>query len=307
MDGERNDNGGATARGFTDGGPETWNPRDWTPTSPARLNISPTIRALFPAAVRGDDGAIRARAHRAQMAALNVAGAGGDILRKYMCVLRWAFLMPRMHLHPSFDRLIPDVRQLAGPLVDLGCCMGADLRYLVTRGAAPTRLLGLDYSATFLEAGNILWGPPEDPAVDCMFYRCDFLSVDNTPADCVRRRWGAHSCGAALVHAGSVLHTFDDAAHVRLVCRRVFDMLAPSGCFFGSNRPVWVFGPPAAFKRMLEELGFVEAVVERREIDLSARRLSSGPNAIVVKDGWAPTWFEAFKPAEKGRHPDAKL
>ena len=53
-----------------------------------------------------------------------------------MCVLRLAFLMPRMHLHPRFKSLVPDVSKLTGILVDLGCCMGYDLiRYLIALGA----------------------------------------------------------------------------------------------------------------------------------------------------------------------------
>ena len=278
-------------RGFGDSGPETWNIMDWSPTPPDQMLLTTAARSLFSPEM--DEAEIRQLIVRAQSRVLDEFA---DTLRPYMCVLRFAFVLPRLHLHPRFHVLVPDVERLES-FVDLGCCMGADIRYLLKLGAPRRSLLGLDYSQTFLAEGCSLWDNQEERDENNMelFHQCDALlssSLLHVVREARPEWWLLEASGGVnLVHVGSVLHTFETAESIQHVCQSVYDLLSPGGCFFGSNRPCWLYGTPEKLKKCLENIGFVQVTVEQRKVVLPKNNSN-----VVVKDGWGPTWFSSFKP-----------
>ena len=138
-----------------------------------------------------------------------------------------------------------------------------------------------------------LWDVPRNNYVGRRFRCHDLLSTTETPLD-ILLAVAPKANGAKFVHAGSVLHTFESEDDILVVCRRVYQLRVPGGCFFGTNRPVgWIFGKSYQLKACLEHLGFVNVHVEPRDVILAGREDSN----IIVKQGWAPTWFAAYKPS----------
>jgi SAM-dependent methyltransferase len=268
-------------RGFTGGGPETWDNDDRTPTHIENLELNDDIRLLFPSNL--SDAEIKEKTLVAQRKVLRPQS---DTIRPYMCVLRFAFLMPRMHLHPAFHSIMKSYNYKLDNiyLVDLGCCMGTDLRFLAKKfQIQPSSLIGLDYSQDFLEAGKDLFNDSAH-AGGILFKQHDILS-DMLPS--ITKKY------IKIVHAGSFVHTFEKSKDIIKVCHKVFQMLAPGGCFFGSNRPDWIYGNPLLFKQLLEKIGFVKVLVNYR----SKEELPSKADNIVVGDNWnGPTWYVCYKP-----------
>ena len=241
--------------------PQHWNNNDWSPSPIEDLALTDSIRSLFNPHLTNAD--IKSRIVAAQQQVLSPTA---DTLRPYMCVLRFSFLVPRMFLHSDFQSIVQHFGgfQSIHCFVDLGCCMGADLFYLAKHlGAKPSSLLGLEYSYDFLKAGKILYHDDASNYNQIRFQQCDIL------LDLPKQK-------AQIIHAGSVLHTFENSVQIEQVCQHVYDMLLPGGCFFGSNRPDWIFSNKKKFAHCLEHIGFQNVVVKNSN--------------FFVDEGWGPNF-----------------
>lgn len=83
----------------------------------------------------------------------------------YPCLGRWRFLeldvsshpLYRSYILPSMARAKPDSEKLSWTYLDLGCCIGQDIRKVLFDGADPSRVLGADLRPEFIDIGYELF------------------------------------------------------------------------------------------------------------------------------------------------------
>lgn len=238
----------------------------------------PRARELFAAAGITAVEDVVQRSARVQQLALQ-----GDAKRPYACVLRAAFLVPRVTEHPAYAGIL--AREGRGRILDLGCCMGTDLRQMLLDGACRELTCGVDFSRDFIRLGFELFGDKD--ALVGSFQCVDILegwSVEQCsisegwrlpggPEGCTARHkevtrpaagWVFdHAASFDVVHSGAFLHTFESKEEVREVLRRIFWLLSPGGVVFGSNRPMWVH-TAESLRAELEDVGFEAMEVMQR-------------------------------------------
>lgn len=268
-----------------------------TPEEMKTIASDPRARALFAASGLSTVDDIVAKATKVQDLALQ-----GDAKRPYVCVLRGAFLVPRISDHPCYAQVVAKEGLERRRILDIGCCMGTDLRQLLVDGARKELTSGIDYSSDFIRLGFELFGDRD--TMQGVFHRVDLL--ENLTKDMLGGAeptgWLAEHAGAFdVAHCGAVLHTFESKEEVREVLRRALLLLTPGGMLFGSNRPVWVHDAES-LRAELESVGF-----ERVEVVATSR--SGGEVASTLwrpsMEGFAPeqlrrigrgTFFTAYKP-----------
>lgn len=253
---------------------------------------NPHTRALFAAAGISSVDEIVQRSVQVQDDALQ-----GDAKRPYACVLRGAFLWPRILEHPLYSQLMAKEGLGQRRILDLGCCMGTDLRQMILDGAPRELIRGADYSSDFIKLGFRLFG--DEATLRDVFERVDILDGWNPDIGGDRlptSGWvGKHVAAFDLVHCGAFLHTFESKEEVREVLKRILLVLAPGGVCFGSNRPTWVHDMESLRDEMLH-LGFQGVHVMERSgsqrgafEDVAWRTLHDG-------QGTQATFFVAYRP-----------
>lgn len=299
--------------------PSSWQWRMFQRATPAELTVmasNPQTSSLFAAYGVSSVEEIVRRAVQVQEEALK-----GDAKRPYVCVLRGAFLQPRVMSHPNYSQIM--ARGLTKPggasgktldgkrILDLGCCMGTDLRQMLVDGAHPKLTCGVDFSADFIRLGFVLFG--DEARLGSAFQRVDILDGWHKPhADSNDTRtvypssaisWVEQHAGSFdVIHCGAFLHTFESKEEVQEVLRRIYRLLSPGGVCFGSNRPVWAHNE-RSLKEACVDAGFQSVTVLQRganEKDVSTITTTGALNQAmwgavgsVVGRG---TFFEVQKP-----------
>lgn len=247
----------------------------------------PKTRALFLSAGVQTVDEIVQRSVQVQDLALQ-----GDAKRPYFCVLRGSFLLPRITGHP-FYQIITQYDLDRRRILDIGCCMGTDVRQLLLDGASKELTRGIDYSNDFIQLGFELFGDAEQ--LDGVFQRVDIL--EDSPSS-----WASdHADEFDVVHCGAVLHTFDSREEVQEVLRRVYTVIRPGGVFFGSNRPTWVHNA-SSLRAELEHLGFEGVHVFEGARHKDRAQMPGGEAQQIWTAGYEKagpgTFFIAYKPRE---------
>ncbi len=138
-------------------------------------------------------------------------------------------------------------------VLDIGCCMGTDLRQLIADGADAANLKGIEINDDFIQLG---WSLFEDK--DKLKPHNPF-EVANILSDSVEEKGKNYqeflkdySCHFDYVFAGSVLHllTFEDG---KRFVERVLTFLKAGGLFFG--RTVASTGSPGISTVPIDDLG----------------------------------------------------
>jgi hypothetical protein len=201
----------------------------------------------------------------------------------YKCVQEQKYLTPRMASHFFYEALIKRLALTPKPFVDLGCCMGTDLRklYLDLRAIntefPKEQLFGADLEPTFVSLGYELF--QDEASMRGQFFSVDLLEKipdreEALPAPIV-------SIGTFdYAYAGSVLHLFGESDIV-LFCQRVSQILNKNGMFVGrhvgrgdapglvertrppadTNGQLRFLHTAASFAALLQRLGFVDVDV----------------------------------------------
>ena len=135
----------------------------------------------------------------------------------YPCLGRWRFLELDLATHPLYHSdILPKLKESSGPLfLDLGCCLGQDVRKLIFDGADPARLYGADLRPEFIDMGYKLF---QD---DTKFPKnVHFIS----PADVFdfsRESELSQKCDGkvGILHSTAVFHLFDWDQELKMASR----------------------------------------------------------------------------------------
>jgi hypothetical protein len=133
----------------------------------------------------------------------------------YPCVGNWGFLNLSVLEGPVYGEVAQRVK--TGDLyLDIGCCMGQDIRILVHDGAIAENLYGSDLKKDFWEIGYDLF--LDRSTLNTKFIEADVFDVES----------GLKELDGKLdiVHAASFFHLFDWDGQVK-AAKRVVQLLKP--------------------------------------------------------------------------------
>lgn len=126
----------------------------------------------------------------------------------FPCIGEFWFLTLGLSAHPRYNDLLARLTSASDKskalLIDLGTCLGQDLRKLVHDGAAPTQLLGVDIFPAFEAVGHDLFRDKETFAG--RFAAADIFSESGALAE-TRGTW-------EVVSSCMFLHSFDWAGQL---------------------------------------------------------------------------------------------
>jgi len=196
------------------------------------------------------------------------------------CIQFFRFCQPRISQIPNFSQIFSNLPSLT--ILDIGCCLGTDLRYLIEKGAKKENVLGVELERDFIDLGFEFFGDKEILG-DNVFRQLNVLT-----GDLGERRFDRVNCG-------SVFHLLKKEDSVKLATT-IFKALNSGGVLvgrtvgakasgecFGFFCEVMVcvgeFPKPGTdlrylfcaddFKKMLEEVGFGKIEVYSRENPLA--------------------------------------
>ena len=157
----------------------------------------------------------------------------------YKCVMEKKYLSFRMYSHFEYASVVEQVGLHGKRLLDIGCCMGTDVRRLLMDAAAKggekfkpaEQVFGVDLEPGFLELGFEMFR--DEARLKSNFFTADLLANPKEPETLVASL-EPHRHAFDYVYAGSVLHLFDES-DIILFCKRVRQLLKPGGVFFGRN------------------------------------------------------------------------
>ncbi|KAK3935311.1 S-adenosyl-L-methionine-dependent methyltransferase [Diplogelasinospora grovesii] len=148
-------------------------------------------------------------------------------IRAYTCISEYIFAEPRVDRHYLYHAVISEVRSSNRPLklVDVGCCVGTDIRQLVHDGLPVENITGLDIERRFFNVGYSLYNqsPADFPVT---FLQADILSPD------FPRRFAHLRAQFDYVHSANVVHLFDYEGQLTFLRHLAF-LVKPGGLVWG--------------------------------------------------------------------------
>ncbi|KAI4212290.1 MAG: hypothetical protein LQ351_005003 [Letrouitia transgressa] len=135
----------------------------------------------------------------------------------YPCIGWFHFLDISISLHHSYPRILASLKapHADKKLLDLGTCLGQDVRKLVHDGAPARNLYGTDLKPGFLDLGYELFN--DKNTLNAHFFVADVLTEDG---------WSEVEGQMDFVHASSLLHLFDWETQIG-ICKRIVRLLRP--------------------------------------------------------------------------------
>jgi len=136
----------------------------------------------------------------------------------YPCIYLFVFVKCRMKDHPMYTVVLEQAK--AAPLgskpkfVDIGCCMGTELRKLLVDGypsdTLTPNLIGCDLRHEYIEYGHELYqdGPASDKPVPITFLQSDIFD-EESPLFAMKGK-------IDYIFTSSVFHLFDEATQLKM-------------------------------------------------------------------------------------------
>ncbi|KAI0084617.1 hypothetical protein BDY19DRAFT_521616 [Irpex rosettiformis] len=160
----------------------------------------------------------------------------------YPCIRAFHFVNLMMAANPIYPEVLTAGRNDNTALVDVGCCMGSDVRKIVSDGYPAINVLGVDLRQEFLDLGYRLYGPSRD----INFFTSDIFEIpypvpkaapaDDTPFSSVK---DLLQLRGRITHfyTGALFHLFDESTQYALALR-VAELLKrePGGVVFGRHQ-----------------------------------------------------------------------
>ena len=135
------------------------------------------------------------------------------------CIGLYQFVNPNLSLSTRYPEIVRRLKEDNHRLLDLGCCVGQDIRRLVADGVPPQQLMGADLDRGFIDLGYELFsdGPSSASPLSTEFIIGDIFD----PAFATAQR-GTFD----IVNANMFLHVFDLKKQME-AANRIAELLAP--------------------------------------------------------------------------------
>lgn len=134
----------------------------------------------------------------------------------YPCLGNWGFLNLNVADAPAYDEVVSRAKNGDVYLLDIGCCMGQDIRKLVADGVPSENIYASDIKKEFWDMGYNLF-------LDNDTLKTKFIAADIFDADSELKQLDGK---LSIVLAHSFFHLFDWDGQVKAV-KRVIKMLKP--------------------------------------------------------------------------------
>jgi SAM-dependent methyltransferase len=131
----------------------------------------------------------------------------------YPCVGNWGFLNLSVAEAPAYNEVLERVKS-GDQYLDIGCCMGQDIRKLIHDGAPQENLYGSDLRKDF-------WNIGYDLFLDKSTLTTKFIEADVFDTDSHLKELNGK---LSIVHAASFFHLFDWDGQVK-AAKRVIELL----------------------------------------------------------------------------------
>ncbi|KAH8898682.1 hypothetical protein GQ53DRAFT_877743 [Thozetella sp. PMI_491] len=118
-------------------------------------------------------------------------------IHPYPCIGQFRFLNLSLYRQPSYPSLLEKMKSGA-TLLDIGCCLGQDLRKLVLDGAVPENVYGAELEGEFINLGYELWRDKDTLKATLM--QADIFDTEG-PLQALQGRMD-------IIHLGMILHVF---------------------------------------------------------------------------------------------------
>lgn len=142
----------------------------------------------------------------------------------YPCIGGFSFLRLSFLKHPAYNTVLSRLRA-GSKFLDLGCCVGQELRKLAFDGAPPENMYGSDLRAGFLSLGFELFCDESKWSAGT-FFAADIFATGNDTEDALEKVQGKID----IVHIAMFLHLFTWEQQLQ-ACVRITEILAPKpGC-----------------------------------------------------------------------------
>ncbi|KAF3904411.1 hypothetical protein ABW21_db0204771 [Orbilia brochopaga] len=138
----------------------------------------------------------------------------------YPCIGKFWFLVMNLHRLPGYPLVLSKMEDGA-KFLDLGSCMGQDVRKLVYDGAPGVNIVGADIKGALLDLGYELWRDRE--TLEVQFLEADiFDASENAP---LKPYQGSFD----FVHVGMMLHLFTWEMQIKLMERCIIFLKPQKG------------------------------------------------------------------------------
>lgn len=163
-------------------------------------------------------------------------------MHPFPCIGQFRFLdlnLSRRSCYPLIlSRLLPDASAL---YLDIGCCVGQDLRRLLSDGVQPSQVYGAELRGDYVDLGYELFRDAATLPRD-HFVTADVL--DEGPGNGLERF--EKEGGVDVLHLGMILHVFSTAEQKRVCVRAGTKLLRPKkGSLIVGQAVAHVDGPRA--------------------------------------------------------------
>ncbi|KAL4945864.1 hypothetical protein BDV06DRAFT_3816 [Aspergillus oleicola] len=133
----------------------------------------------------------------------------------YPCIGQMRFLSFHIKRHPLYQRVLEYLRNNpSAGLLDAGCCVGQEIRFLANQGIPSSQLFGLDIEQPFIDLGYRLF--KDKDRLDATFALGN-LTEDNDTEDVAKTLGGKID----IVFASSLLHLWDYGTQLKVALRLV--------------------------------------------------------------------------------------
>lgn len=151
----------------------------------------------------------------------------------YPCLGRWRFLELDLSTHPLYqEEILGKLKKKTdneGPeeewiFLDLGTCLGQDVRKLIFDGADPSRIMGADLRPEFIDVGYALFRDEQTfPRAEHFVAPADVFDFSSS-SELSKRCDGR----VGILHACAIFHLFS-LEQQRVVAKRCLQLLDPRG------------------------------------------------------------------------------
>lgn len=126
------------------------------------------------------------------------------------CIKYWKFVELITRTHPQYHKLKSDLPNKR--IIDLGCCFGTELRFLICEGAKTTHVVGVEQYKEFIQLGFELFG-------DYNHLKSNFLAINFFENDFIEKAFNLISSNNKfdVVIANSVFHLLNDEQCFKLI------------------------------------------------------------------------------------------
>ena len=125
-------------------------------------------------------------------------------IRSFPCIGQWGFLQPKIASSPALAVILERLKA-GDSILDFGCCLGQDLRWLAALGAPTNKMYGVDLHHEFWDIGFDLYQDKDR-------FKAQFMCADIFDEISELN----HLRGSIdIVYMGSVLHLWDWSGRVK--------------------------------------------------------------------------------------------